>query len=132
MGGTVVGVAWVVVITRGMAPTRKSLYLSRKARAICPAATTGKAELEEHPLKEKSSLGTPLLLTAVLWLCSLPLVLILGLPLLGSGQAWTVAAMLLVIYLAVCLYLCRRREEEGAAAGEGHPHDPSADPGSIS
>lgn len=52
-------------------------------------------------------LQIPLFFTMALWLCTLPLVLILAVPFLGMSQAWAIAAVVLVAYLAVCLYLCR-------------------------
>lgn len=71
---------------------------------------------------------TPLLLALGLWLCTLPLVLLLAVPFVGAGQAWIVAALHLVVLLAVCLSLCDRRvagwwighgKKEGKGANAG-------------
>jgi hypothetical protein len=49
----------------------------------------------------------PLLLALVLWLCTLPLLGLLVLPLLGSGPTLTVAVTLLALYTLICFVLCR-------------------------
>ncbi len=62
---------------------------------------------------------TPLLVAIGLWLCTLPLMLLLAMPFIGAGKAWTILALLLVAFLAICLRLCdqrtvaRRRPESG-------------------
>ncbi len=62
---------------------------------------------------------TPLLLAVGLWLCTLPLVLLLAVPFLGMGKAWTIAALLLVAFLAICLRLCEQRAVTDWRNGHG-------------
>jgi hypothetical protein len=49
---------------------------------------------------------TTLGMTLMLWLCTLPLVLIIVLPLWGSWMALVSAAVLLLVMLGICWALC--------------------------
>jgi hypothetical protein len=50
--------------------------------------------------------GETMALTIVLWLCSLPLIRLVVLPLFGRTAAATTALALLVIMLIVCWSIC--------------------------
>lgn len=52
---------------------------------------------------------SPLLLALLLWLCTLPLVLLLVFPFFGSDGAFLVAGLLLVGILLICLKICAPR-----------------------
>ena len=53
-------------------------------------------------------LSTNLALAIVLWICTIPVFLILALPFMGTGRTLVAAAVFLVIYLVVCLYFWPR------------------------
>ena len=57
-------------------------------------------------MKTKLPKDSPLILAVFIWLCALPLIGLLVVPLLGWGQGLLVAAVLLVIILVVCWLLC--------------------------
>lgn len=63
----------------------------------------------------KGSWDTTLEMTLILWLCTLPLVLLIVLPRWGSRVALLSAAALLVVMLFICWVLCHARaiKEEG-------------------
>jgi hypothetical protein len=60
-------------------------------------------------LKTKTDLPATMALTLVLWLCSLVLVGLLVVPLLGWSVAWMVALGLLVVFVALCWGVCAYR-----------------------
>ena len=51
---------------------------------------------------------TPVILALFVWFCTLPLVALLVVPFFGWGAGLTVAAILLLIILALCWFLCLR------------------------
>ena len=55
---------------------------------------------------ESSALETPLWITLLIWLCALPVVVLLIGPWLGAKVALGVAAGLLLALLATCWALC--------------------------
>ena len=60
-------------------------------------------------LKTKTDLPATMALTIVLWLCSLVLVGLIIVPLLGWQVAWVVALGLLIVDLALCWGVCAYR-----------------------
>ena len=60
-------------------------------------------------LKTKTDLPATMALTIVLWLCSLVLVALVVVPLLGWQVAWIVAIGLLIVDLALCWGVCAYR-----------------------
>ena len=60
-------------------------------------------------LKTKTDLPATMALTIVLWLCSLVLVGLVIVPLLGWQVAWIVAIGLLVVFVALCWGVCTYR-----------------------
>lgn len=69
-------------------------------------------------LKIRTDMPATMILTLVLWLCSLVLVGLIVVPLFGSRVAWIVAIGLLIIDLVLCWSVCAYRlvthEEHGA------------------
>lgn len=55
---------------------------------------------------QSSDLETPLLMTLLIWLCALPVVVLLIGPWLGMKVALGVVAGLLVALLVICWMLC--------------------------
>lgn len=64
--------------------------------------------------RRAKTLETPALLAALVWLCALPVILLLTLPFFGAGVALTVAAVALLAMLLVCLGICMERSEDSA------------------
>ena len=60
-------------------------------------------------LKTKADLPATMALTLVLWLCSLVLVGLVIVPLLGWQIAWIVAIGLLLVFVALCWGVCTYR-----------------------
>jgi hypothetical protein len=62
-------------------------------------------------MREKLSLlhSDTMGITLILWLCSLPLIAFLVLPLFGRAVALSAALALLVVFLVFCWGLCGRR-----------------------
>ena len=60
-------------------------------------------------LKTKTDLPATMALSLVLWLCSLVLVGLIIVPLLGWQVAWMVAIGLLVVFVALCWGVCAYR-----------------------
>ena len=44
----------------------------------------------------------------IVWLCLVPVILLLALPILGATSAWMAMGALLVVVLALCLLVCRK------------------------
>lgn len=57
---------------------------------------------------------TPMLLALLVWLCTLPVILLLTLPFFGLSVGLTVAALVLVATLLVCLGICMERSEDSS------------------
>ena len=64
---------------------------------------------KDPTLKTKTDLPATMALTLVLWLCSLVLVGLLVVPLLGWQVAWIVAIGLLIVDVALCWGVCAYR-----------------------
>jgi hypothetical protein len=56
----------------------------------------------------RSWLSSALGLALVLWICTIPILMILALPFMGPARTWMVAGILLVMYLVVCSILWPR------------------------
>ena len=66
--------------------------------------------MKNHPyLKTKTDVPAAMMLTIVLWLCSLVLVGLIIVPLLGWQVAWVVAIGLLIVDLVLCWGVCAYR-----------------------
>ena len=74
---------------------------------------------ESNPLgyveSVRGKLGSPLFVTLGLWLCMLPVVMVLFGLIGGLWWAFTGSFILLAVMLAVCLGLCLRRKSMGKA-----------------
>jgi hypothetical protein len=53
----------------------------------------------------RSWLSSALGLALVLWICTIPILMILALPFMGPARTWMVAGILLIVYLIVCSIL---------------------------
>lgn len=61
----------------------------------------------------------PMLAMAIfLWLCTVPFVILLLRPRIGSEATLTVALALLALYVAVCVVLCRTGHTHDCSSGE--------------
>lgn len=60
-------------------------------------------------LKTKTDIPATMVLTLVLWLCSLILVGLFVAPLFGPRMAWIVAIGLLLVFMALCWGVCAYR-----------------------
>ena len=64
---------------------------------------------EPITLKIRTDMPATMILTLVLWLCSLVFVGLIVVPLLGPKIAWIVAIALLVVDLVLCWSVCAYR-----------------------
>ena len=61
--------------------------------------------------------ATPLLMAFILWFCSLPIVFLLVVPLLGRAAAGPAAVIMLFALLSAFLALCRAGKGPGKSCG---------------
>lgn len=64
---------------------------------------------ENLVLKTRTDMSATMILTLVLWLCSLVLVGLIFVPLVGPKVAWILALGLLIVDLALCWSVCAFR-----------------------
>jgi hypothetical protein len=74
-----------------------------QAGAVSPARS--------HPFSRRGrAAGVPLIMAVTVWLCTLPLLAIVALPLLGLGPTATIAVSVLGAFLLICVVLCRTEQ----------------------